>query len=308
MHKNDMGSFALDSVAYALDGAPITRTDKDGDLSKRPEFEIFNGRIVPGQHQIAVRLIYRGKGFGVFSYLEGYKFTVSSSYTFSAEPGKVTTVKVVGYEKGGITTDLKDSRPSATTSRSTRGGAEARARRNGGDEAEAQPPAQGTPADWRAVPRRAVRLGPAAVLLVLVAVEMPALAAEVRVSASTAAKLDQVSAQLRNATENLGVVETQYATRADPSNDLVLERRFSDGEIQSILQDWPTAPVLFYDLLSDKAFDANPRRPDALSYHTHPLYHQRATGAPASTCASSCARTPRATARRSPGTWTSPPS
>src|SRR5262249_40513739 len=45
VHKNDMGgSFALDSVAYALDGAPIlTRTDKDGDLSKRPEFEIFNG-------------------------------------------------------------------------------------------------------------------------------------------------------------------------------------------------------------------------------------------------------------------------
>ncbi len=110
VHKNDMGgSFALDSVAYALDGAPIlTRTDKDGDLSKRPEFEIFNGRIVPGQHQVAVKLVYRGKGFGVFSYLEGYKFTVSSSYTFSAEPGKVTTVKVVGYEKGGITTDLKD--------------------------------------------------------------------------------------------------------------------------------------------------------------------------------------------------------
>jgi hypothetical protein len=110
VHKNDMGgTFALESVAYALDGSPIlTRTDKDGDLSKRPEFEIFNGRIVPGQHQVAVRLVYRGKGFGVFSYLEGYKFTVSSSYTFSAEPGKVTTVKVVGYEKGGLTTDLKD--------------------------------------------------------------------------------------------------------------------------------------------------------------------------------------------------------
>jgi len=110
VHKNDMGgSFALESVAYALDGAPIlTRTDKDGDLANRPEFEIFNGRIVPGQHQIAVRLVYKGKGFGVFSYLEGYKFTVSSSYTFTAEPGKVTTVKVVGYEKGGLTTELKD--------------------------------------------------------------------------------------------------------------------------------------------------------------------------------------------------------
>jgi hypothetical protein len=63
---------------------------------------------VPVQHQIAVRLVYKGRGYGVFSYLEGYKFTVTSSYTFNAEPGKVTNVKVVGYEKGGLTTDLKD--------------------------------------------------------------------------------------------------------------------------------------------------------------------------------------------------------
>ena len=108
--KNDMGgTFGLESVAYALDGAPIfTKVDKAGDLSNQKELEIFNGRIVPGQHQIAVRLVYRGRGYGVFSYLEGYKFTVTSSYTFNAEPGKVTTVKVVGYEKGGLTTDLKD--------------------------------------------------------------------------------------------------------------------------------------------------------------------------------------------------------
>ena len=108
--KNDMGgTFALESVAYALDGAPIfTKADKSGDLANRKELEIFNGRIVPGQHQIAVRLVYKGRGYGVFSYLEGYKFTVTSSYTFNAEPGKVTNVKVVGYEKGGLTTDLKD--------------------------------------------------------------------------------------------------------------------------------------------------------------------------------------------------------
>jgi len=108
--KNEMGgTFALNSVAYALDGAPIfTKTDKKGDLANQQDFEIFNGRIVPGQHQIAVRLVYRGRGYGVFSYLEGYKFTVTSSYTFTAEPGKVTNVKVVGYEKGGLTTDLKD--------------------------------------------------------------------------------------------------------------------------------------------------------------------------------------------------------
>jgi hypothetical protein len=103
------GSFVLESVAYALDGAPIyTKVDQHGELSGQKEAEIFNGRIVPGQHQIAVRLVYRGHGYGVFSYLEGYKFKVQSSYTFNAEGGKLTSVKVVGYEKGGLTADLKD--------------------------------------------------------------------------------------------------------------------------------------------------------------------------------------------------------
>ena len=110
VHRNEMGSsFYLESVAYALDGAPIyTKVDQDGDLEKREEFEIFNGRIVPGNHQISVQLVYRGHGYGLFSYLEGYKFKVQSSYTFNAEPGKVNTIKVVGFEKGGLTAELKD--------------------------------------------------------------------------------------------------------------------------------------------------------------------------------------------------------
>ena len=110
VHRNEMGSqFVLESVSYALDGAPIfTRVDSDGDLDKKQEIEIFNGRIVPGNHAISVKLQYRGHGYGVFSYLEGYKFRVQSSYTFDAEGGKVTQIKIVGYEKGNITTDLKD--------------------------------------------------------------------------------------------------------------------------------------------------------------------------------------------------------
>ncbi len=110
LHRNEMGSsFAIESVAYALDGAPIfTKVDVNGDLAARKEFEIFNGRIVAGQHQIAVKVVYRGHGYGVFSYLEGYKFKVQSSYTFNAEPAKMTTVKIVAFEKGGFTSDLKD--------------------------------------------------------------------------------------------------------------------------------------------------------------------------------------------------------
>jgi hypothetical protein len=110
VHRNEMGSsFYLESVAYALDGAPVySKTDVDGDLEKREEFEVFNGRIVPGNHQLSVQLTYRGHGFGLFSYLEGYRFKVQSSYTFNAEPGKALTIRVVGFEKGGLTAELKD--------------------------------------------------------------------------------------------------------------------------------------------------------------------------------------------------------
>jgi hypothetical protein len=110
LHRNEMGSsFYLESVAYALDGAPIyTKSDVDGDLEKREEFEIFNGRVTPGNHQVSVQLVYRGHGYGLFSYLEGYKCRVQSSNAFTADPGKVTSIKVVGYEKGGITAELKD--------------------------------------------------------------------------------------------------------------------------------------------------------------------------------------------------------
>lgn len=112
-HRNEMGpEFVLESVTYTLDGAPIyAKVDKDGDLDKREQFEIFNGRVVPGNHQLVVKLTYRGHGFGVFSYLDAYRFKVQSSYVFNAEPGKSTQVKVVGIEKGGITAELQD-RPS----------------------------------------------------------------------------------------------------------------------------------------------------------------------------------------------------
>lgn len=109
VHKNEMGpAFVLESVAYALDGASIfTKVDTKGDLDKKEEFEVFSARIVPGNHNVIVRMVYRGSG-GPFTYFDGYKFKLQSNQTFTAEGGKVTTVKVVGYEKGGITQDMKD--------------------------------------------------------------------------------------------------------------------------------------------------------------------------------------------------------
>ena len=45
----------------------------------------------------------------MFSYLKGYQWRVVKSYNFSAPEGKVTSIKVVGFERGNaITTDPKD--------------------------------------------------------------------------------------------------------------------------------------------------------------------------------------------------------
>lgn len=109
-HKNEMGSsFRLIKAVYALDGVQIySKADDTGRLAEMTEFDVYNGAIQPGSHTLTVLMLYQGNGFGVFSYLKGYKFTVRSSHTFVAGESKTTGIAVVGYEKGNITTNLQD--------------------------------------------------------------------------------------------------------------------------------------------------------------------------------------------------------
>jgi hypothetical protein len=109
-HKNEMGSsFRLVKAAYALDGVQIySKSDDTGRLAEMSEFEVYNGAIQPGSHTLTVVLLYQGNGFGVFSYLKGYKFTAKSSQSFVAAESKTTAITVVGYEKGNLTTQLSD--------------------------------------------------------------------------------------------------------------------------------------------------------------------------------------------------------
>jgi len=107
-HKNEMGSsFKLVKAAFALDGVQIA-AKSEGNLADLQEFDVYNGAIQPGSHTLSVALVYQGNGFGVFSYLKGYKFNVKSSHTFVAGESKTTNITVVGYEKGNITTQLSD--------------------------------------------------------------------------------------------------------------------------------------------------------------------------------------------------------
>ena len=141
IHENRMSSsYRLVKAVYALDGARLfSKADEEGPLGDQQEFEIYNGSIVPGEHNVTVNLEYRGHGYGVFSYLKGYRFRVRSSHTFSAPEGKAITIRVVGYEKGGPTAPL-DERPGVQFTESVetsgRGGREAEATDSGGEGGE----------------------------------------------------------------------------------------------------------------------------------------------------------------------------
>ncbi len=110
VHENRMSSsYRLVKAVYALDGARIfSKADEEGSLGERRDLDIYDGSIVPGEHTLTVNLEYRGNGYGIFSYLKGYRFRVRSNYSFTAPEGKAITIRVIGYEKGGPTAPLEE--------------------------------------------------------------------------------------------------------------------------------------------------------------------------------------------------------
>jgi hypothetical protein len=108
--QNELSSaFRVTRVLVVLDGAVnYNKTDQSGALSDQPEIPIFNGSIPPGDHTLQVLVNLQGNGYGVFSYLRGYRFEVRSSHSFTAVEGKTINLQAIAYEKGGVTTPLEE--------------------------------------------------------------------------------------------------------------------------------------------------------------------------------------------------------
>jgi len=108
--ENEMSSaFRLKRIVALYDGAPLaTKTDEKDNIGDMKEVPLYNELVQPGDHTVQVLIEYQGNGYGIFSYLKGYKFEVRSSRSFTAIEGKTIQLRVIGYEQGGPTTPIEE--------------------------------------------------------------------------------------------------------------------------------------------------------------------------------------------------------
>ena len=221
---------------------------------------------MPRKHAISVKMQNRGHGYGVFSYLEGYKFRVQSSYTFDAEGGKVTQIKIVGYEKGNITTDLKDRPAVKYDVEVMRDTVEARVGRCAG--ARGGRRGGGAGRGEAAVRRSRRDLGARARGLPL-DLGSPARAASAEdppPQQIDAAEVEHVETTVQTVADRLTLVEREYGAAEDPSELLELRHRFAEGETQYLLGEYANAAALLYDVVDAPIYKSEENRPDAIYY------------------------------------------
>lgn len=93
------GRFDLVSVNVGLDSNQIyAATDATQDLDGMQDVAIFDGAMTPGLHNVSVRLEYVGNGFGMFSYMNGYRVAVRSSQQVMIDDGMTAEVEIRGWE------------------------------------------------------------------------------------------------------------------------------------------------------------------------------------------------------------------
>jgi hypothetical protein len=106
---NDLSSvFKLTRALFVLDGAvQNNKQDETGVLADQKEIPVFNGSIPPGDHTLQILLQLRGHGFGVFSYLQGYRFEFRETHSFTITEGKTIELRAIAFEQGGVTVPLE---------------------------------------------------------------------------------------------------------------------------------------------------------------------------------------------------------
>ena len=104
--RNEMSaSFLLLRVTMWIDGQQVATQVAEGGA-----IDVALGTVAVrgGVHELAVQADYQGNGYGVFSYLKGYRFKAFARYPIELPDPRPRRLRCFGYEKGGATTPLEE--------------------------------------------------------------------------------------------------------------------------------------------------------------------------------------------------------
>jgi tetratricopeptide (TPR) repeat protein len=89
------------------------------------------------------------------------------------------------------------------------------------------------------------------------------------------AETERLKKELGQIDGRLLLVEKQYTYKNEPGEEEALKRRYSDAEIQFLLNNYTAASVLFYDLIGSTTFRSMREYPDALYMLAESLFQQQ---------------------------------
>lgn len=101
VQKNTVGAmFKMVSATYSLDKSKVYETTDSPETFEAEELNIYEGEIPAGRHLIETKCVFKGNGYGVFSYMKGYTFNVEEDYVFEVETGGRADVVSTLEDKG----------------------------------------------------------------------------------------------------------------------------------------------------------------------------------------------------------------
>jgi hypothetical protein len=99
-------AFRLAALHIELDGVRLCEAAVDPDDAPAA-IPIGYGSVAKGEHAVSVAIELRGHGEGVFSYLRKYRFEARGSHKLSMTEGQRKRLRVILFERGGVTTPLE---------------------------------------------------------------------------------------------------------------------------------------------------------------------------------------------------------
>ena len=101
LQKNTVGAmFTMVSATYSLDKSKVYEKLNSPETFEAEELNIYDGELPAGRHLIETKCVFKGNGYGVFSYMKGYTFNVEEDYVFEVETGGKANVVSTLEDKG----------------------------------------------------------------------------------------------------------------------------------------------------------------------------------------------------------------